>query len=57
MEIERKGITLREAIGDRQGVKLDYTKVKKAIMQCELDKQNSECKKMLKDLGIEDVYG
>lgn len=36
-----------------KGFKVDYSKIKKAVMTCELDKQSQECKKMLKDLGIE----
>ena len=39
----------------RKGFKLDYSKIKKAVLSCELDKKSFECKKMLKDLGIE-VY-
>lgn len=50
-----KIFTLKQRIGEKEGAKLDYSKVKKAILKCELDKNDSECKKALEELGIERI--
>lgn len=46
-------------VGDyhKEGFKVNYTKLKKAIMSCELQgKHSDDCKKMLKDLGIDSIH-
>lgn len=40
---------------EKKAFKIDYSKLRKAVLECELDKSSQECKKMLKDLNIE-VY-
>lgn len=35
-----------------KGFKLDYSKIRKAVLKCELDKKSSECKKALQELNI-----
>ena len=41
----------------REGFKVDYSKIKRAIHRCELEKQDTnsrnECKKIFRDLGID----
>jgi hypothetical protein len=37
----------------KEGFKMNYSKIKRAVMQCELDKQSLECKRQLKDIGLE----
>jgi hypothetical protein len=45
----------KPTIGDfeKPGFKMDYSRIRKAVMQCELDKDNAKCKQIFKDLNIE----
>jgi hypothetical protein len=43
-------------IGAGKGVKVSYSAVKRAVMACELDKKSAECKRSLKEIGVEDVF-
>jgi hypothetical protein len=39
----------------QKGFKIPYSKVKEAVLKCELEKNSLECKRMFKEMGIE-VY-
>lgn len=41
---------------NKEGFKVNYSKLKKAIMQCEMEGNHTDnCKKILKDLGIDTI--
>ncbi len=37
----------------QKGFKIDYSKIRKAVMKCELEKDKQKCKAMFKEMGIE----
>lgn len=55
--MENKNVTLKEALGGKEGIKLDYGKLRKRVLQCEIDKEsgriNKECREAFRELNID----
>jgi hypothetical protein len=39
----------------QKGFKINYTKMKKTIMKCEINEDKDECKKLFREMGLEIV--
>lgn len=50
---QKKPIFLKDWMKGSNGVKLNYTRLRKAVMQCEADENHQKCKEALKELGID----
>lgn len=49
--IRKKPLTVSDM--NKEGFKVSYDKLKRAINECEYKSDKHECKRILKDLGIE----
>ena len=48
----KEKMLLREVLGEKQGAKISYSKLQKAMLHCELSNRDNECKRMMKELGV-----
>lgn len=46
-------ITLKEAIGDSKVISVNFTRLKQKAKECKERENNMECRRQLKDLGID----
>ena len=44
--------TVGNAIGNKPSVKINYSKIKKIVMECELNQKDELCKKELESIGV-----
>lgn len=52
MDFRKRPLTVSDI--NKEGFKVDYSRLKKAVMSCEIEGKNSDsCKRVLKDLGID----
>lgn len=53
MEFRRKPTTVSDIAKSPEGFKISFKELKKAMAKCEISEDKYECKKIMKDLGIE----
>ena len=49
---KKEGETLKDVIGDRESIVINYTKLNKRIQECKAKKEDKSCREELKSIGV-----